>query len=68
MEETLKAIFTSYYFWLALEIVVIVVLAVFCRKYSVLKKRRAAELSSVQELNRYNRLDEMITNRKGENR
>lgn len=68
MEEQLKEIFTSYYFWLAVEIIVAAVLIVFTTKYSRLKKARAAEISSKQELSRYSQLDEQITNKKGDNR
>lgn len=68
MEEQLKEIFTSYYFWLAVEVIVAAVLMFFTVKFSRLKKTRAAELSSMQEKNKYNMLDEQITNKRGNNR
>ena len=68
MGEQFKEIFTSYYFWLAVEIITVAVLIVVSSKYSRLKKARAAEISSKQELSRYSQLDEQITNKKGDNR
>ena len=65
--ETVKAIFTSYYFWLAVEAVIITVLLVFVTKYSKLKKERAAELDRKKESSRYAQLDEQLTGRKGRN-
>ena len=68
MGEQFKEIFTSYYFWLAIEIITAAVLIVVSSKYSRLKKARAAEISSKQELSRYSQLDEQITNKKGDDR
>ena len=68
MGEQFKEIFTSYYFWLVVEIITVAVLIVVSSKYSRLKKARAAEISSKQELSRYSQLDEQITNKKGDNR
>ena len=64
MEEQLKEIFTSYYFWLAVEAIVLVVLVIFTRKFAGLKKARAAEISARQERSRYSQLDDQITNKK----
>lgn len=68
MEEQLKEIFTSYYFWLAVEVVVVAVLIFFTVKFSRLKKARVAEINSKQELSKFNMLDEQITNKRGNNR
>ncbi|MBR3200980.1 MAG: hypothetical protein IKG17_06555 [Mogibacterium sp.] len=68
MEEQLKEIFTSYYFWLAVEVVVAAVLIFFTVKFSRLKKARVAEINSKQELSKFNMLDEQITNKRGNNR
>lgn len=68
MEEQLKEIFTSYYFWLAVEVIVAAVLMVFTVKFSRLKKARAAELDNRKESSKYSMLDEQITNKKGSNR
>ena len=68
MQEQLKEIFTSYYFWLALEAVIIAVLVVFTSKYSRLRKSRTEDMMSKHEMNLYNKLDEQITNKKGANR
>ena len=68
MEEQLKAIFTSYYFWIAVEVIVAAALIVFTVKFSRLKKARTAEISNRQEQSRFSQLDEQITNKKGNNR
>lgn len=65
--DAVKEILTSYYFWLAVEAVIIAVLLVFVIKYSKLKSARNAELNSKKESSRYNQLDEQITNMKGRN-
>lgn len=61
--DTLKSIVTNYYFWLAVEAIIAVVLIVFVSKYARLKKARVAEMSSNKERNRYSQLDEQITNK-----
>lgn len=60
-------ILKSYYFWLAVEAVIIAVLLVFVVKFSKLKASRVAEVNSKKESTRYSQLDEQITNKKGSN-
>jgi heme/copper-type cytochrome/quinol oxidase subunit 2 len=59
-----RDIFTSYYFWLAIEAIVLVVLIIFVSKYSRMKKARMAELASEAENKRYSELDEKLINMK----
>ena len=65
--NTVKEILTSYYFWLAVEAVIIAVLVVFVSKFARLKSARTADLNSKKESSRYNQLDEQIMNKKGRN-
>lgn len=65
--DVVKEILTSYYFWMAVEAVVIIVLFIFVRKFAKLKKSRKAEIRIMKEQSQYNMLDEQITGRKGSN-
>lgn len=65
--EAIREIVTSYYLWLAVEAAIIVVLFVFVKKYTILKRSRIAEIKNRIESDMYSQLDAQIMSRIGRN-
>ena len=62
MKETLIGILTSYYFWIAIEAIIIAVLLYFVVKYSTRNKALRKELETESQKSQYKELDEMLAN------
>ena len=64
MKETILSIFSSFYTWIAIELIIIAVLVFFVVRYSRRKKAKISEISRQKETSRYSELDDMLVNRK----
>lgn len=64
MKDIILGIITSYYTWIAIELIVIGILVFFIVKYSRMKKEKKREIERRTESQRYQELDEMLVNRK----
>ena len=64
MKETVMSVLTSYYTWIAVELIVIAVLVFFVLKYSRRKKIRKQDIEKRELAFRYKELDEMLANKK----
>ena len=64
MKDTLISIFTSYYTWIAIELIIIAVLVFFVLKYSRRKKIKTQDIEKRELAFQYKELDEMLTNKK----
>ena len=64
MKEILINIFTSYYTWIAIEVIVIAILVFFVIKNSRKKKATLRDIEKRNIAFQYKELDEMLANRK----
>ena len=62
MGDTLTGILTSYYFWIAIEAIIIAVLLYLVVKYSRLNKALKKEDDIRNRQNQYRELDNMLVN------
>lgn len=64
MKGIIIGILTSYYTWIAIEVILIAVLVFFVRKYSRRKKAAQRELAKQTQAVQYRELDEKLENKR----
>lgn len=64
MKSILIGILTSYYTWIAIELILIAVLVFFVRRYSRKKKAAQRELAKQTQAVQYRELDEKLENKR----
>ncbi len=64
MKGTIVSVLTSYYTWIAIELLIIAVLVFFVLKYSRRKKIRKQDIEKKELAFQYKELDNMLANKK----